>query len=146
MLDQETMQLVRKQLDAERMRREHSFESDLERIQGEMPLRGLANSGGLVQAIADRCAKQVESGAEMLSEAICSMLKERQRARPSNDMVARLSGQIDDLFRIYFSAPVELRFERIAGNAGLAGLAANASARPGFTDESLKRASGSNPI
>lgn len=127
MLDQETLQLVRNQLDAERVRREHSFESEIERIQGEMALRGLPNSGSLVQAIADCCAKHVESGAEMLSDAISSMLKEKQRARPSNDLVAQLSRQIDDLFRTYCSALVELRFEKIAGSAGLAGLAANAA-------------------
>ncbi|MGA7872684.1 MAG: toll/interleukin-1 receptor domain-containing protein [Candidatus Binatus sp.] len=117
MLDQEAMQIARNRLNAESARRGHLFSDELQRVQSEFAIKGLAHSGALIRAVADVCAKEIEDATERLWEIIRDLLRETDAA-PSPEAVATLYRQIDELWVPYRSAGPEEQFEAICRRDG----------------------------
>ena len=112
MLDQEAMQIARTRLSADSARRHHFFQTELQQVQSELATKGLGQSGALVQAVANVCAKEIEDATVHLWELL------RELLHPSSDTlsaeaVSTLHRQIDELWIPYCSAEPGNQFDSI---------------------------------
>lgn len=118
MLDQQAMQIVRNRLGAEAPRRGHLFHADLQRSQSELAIKGLGQSGALIQAVADVCANEIENSSARLCEIVRELLREAHEVL-SDEAVKALHRQIDELWIPYCSAGPEREFEGICEKVGV---------------------------
>lgn len=112
MLDEEAMQIARNRLAAESPKRHHFFHTELQRAQSELAIKGQGNSGALIQAVADVCAKEIEDASDQLWEMVRDLVRETKDT-PTDEAVKALHRQIDDLWIPYCSADPERQFEEI---------------------------------
>lgn len=112
MLDQEAMQIARKRLAAESSKRDHFFQTELQRVQSELAAKGLGRSGALIQAVADVCAKEIEDATDRLWEVVRDLIREEDAA-PSPEAIRTLYSQIDELWGPYCSDGPQRQFEAI---------------------------------
>lgn len=119
MLDQKEMQIARNRLSAEATRRYHLFHAELQRVQSELANKGLGQSGALVQAVADVCAKEIEDASARLWEVIRELLHPTNGVI-SDEAVSTLYRQIDELWTPYCSVEPEAQFEAICRRDGVA--------------------------
>ena len=118
MLDQEAMQIARKRLEAESLRRPHFFNRELQKVQSELAIKGQGHSGALIQAVTDVCAKEVEDAGEQIWGVVRELL-EGTGDIPSDDEVSTLYGQIDELLNAYCTSEPQSQFEAICMRDGV---------------------------
>jgi len=108
------MQIARKRLAAESSKRHHFFRAELQCVQS-----------GLIQVVADICAKEIEDATDRLWEIVRDLLREVQDLS-SPEAFRILSGQIDELW-VHCSYVPQSQFEAICQRDGVSSSVKNAT-------------------
>ncbi len=121
MIDPQVIRIVERAVDAGRFAWSTRFQDEVGRVENDLAIRGLGQSGALLKAVADVCVKEIEIRATGIWEDLHRSLV-MTGVRPSAELSTELKGVFNDFFRIYTDEP-QRRFdgtwERMGGGSAL---------------------------
>jgi hypothetical protein len=119
MFDAQVTGIVQRGVEARRFAWSARFQDEIGRVENDLALRGLGDSGALLKAVADACIKEIESRAADIWEDLYRALV-ATGVRSSPELPTELKRFFNELFRVYTDEPqrrFEGTYDRIGGGS-----------------------------